>query len=45
MDYKKEYQETIEQLFFAVRELEEGKKAEEMNYLILTKQSEVIGFL
>ena len=45
MDYKKQYQQTIEQLFFAVRELEEGKKAEEMNYLILTKQSEVIGSL
>lgn len=45
MDYKKEYQNTIEQLFFAVRELEESKKSEELNYLILTKQSEVIGSL
>tara|TARA_R110000868_G_scaffold185711_5_gene427743 strand:+ start:789 stop:1151 length:363 start_codon:yes stop_codon:yes gene_type:complete len=45
IDYKQQYQQTIEQLFFAVRELEEGKKAEELNYLILTKQSEVIGFL
>lgn len=45
MDYKKEYQQTIEQLFFAVRELEEHKKAEELNYLVLSKQSEVIGSL
>jgi hypothetical protein len=45
MDYKKEYQQTIEKLFFAVRELEEHKKAEELNYLVLSKQSEVIGSL
>jgi len=45
MDYKKEYQQTIEQLFFAVRELEEHKKAEELNYLVLSNQSEVIGSL
>lgn len=45
MDYKKEYQQTIEQLFFAVRELEEHKKAEELNYLVLSNQSQVIGSL
>lgn len=45
MDYKKEYQQTIEQLFFAVRELEEHKKSEELNYLVLSNQSQVIGSL
>lgn len=45
MDYKEKYKETIEQLFFATRELEEHKRSEELNYLVLSKQSEVIGSL
>jgi hypothetical protein len=45
MDYKEKYKETIQQLFFATRELEEHKRSEELNYLVLSNQSEVIGSL
>ena len=36
MDYKEKYKETIEQLFFATRELEEHKRSEELNYHLTT---------
>ena len=45
MDYKAEYEKTVEQLFFAIRELGEMKRLEEANYTILCLLSSVIGAL
>jgi hypothetical protein len=45
MNYKAEYEKTVEQLFFAVRELDETKRLEEVNYTILCLLSSVISAL
>ena len=45
MDYKDEYIKTAEQLYFAVRELEQGKRKEETNYMVLCLLSSIISAL
>ena len=42
MDYREEYLKTVEQLFFATRELEKQKRHEDTAYRVLIEQAKVI---